>query len=184
MKVYVLTIEEVCDYDQVKQKPQLFYAGDDACAELKKCRDTLLKSIQGLTWIIETDEDDNFCAFELGREAANRFSAHISECEVIGKKPPFFERYAALKQEEIDSLLVALVKAGGSYRFDNNNSFLKVLACLGGFSEDYEFCIVRSAEIDVDHIYIEVEANYQTYTIDADDVMGGYIHYIAEEIKA
>ena len=185
MKVYLLTVEQVCDYDQVKQKPQLFYTSDDARAELKKCRDTLLKSIQGLTWIIETDEDDNFFAFELGRESANRFSACISECEVVGKKPPFFERYAELKKEEIDWLRVALEKVGGSYRFGNNNIFLEVLACLGSFSEDYEFCIIRSAELGDDgRITIEVEANYQTYTIDADDVMGGYIHYIAEEIEA
>ena len=182
MKVYLLTVEQVCDYDQ-ELTTKTFYTRDDACAMLKGWRDKLIEEVHGLTWIIETDEEDNFEAYELGRAAANRVSAHISECEVIGKKQPFFERYAALKQEEIDSLLVALVKAGGSYRFDNNNSFLKVLACLGGFSEDYEFCIVRSAEIDVDHIYIEVEANYQTYTIDADDVMGGYIHYIAEEIE-
>ena len=183
MKVYVLTIEEVCDYDQVEQKPQLFYTSDDALAELKKCRDTLLESTQGLTWIIEADEDDNFRAYELGREAANRFSAHISECEVIGKKPPFFERYAALKREEIDGLRAALVKAGGSYRFEN--TFIKVLASLGGFTEDYEFCIVRSAEIDDDgRITIEVEAYYQTFSIDAGDVMGGYIHYITEEIES
>lgn len=185
MKVYVLTIEEVCDYEQVKQKPQLFYTDDDARAELKKCRDTLLKSIQGLTWIIETDEDDNFRAYELGREAANRFSAHISECEVICKKPPFFERYAALKREEIDCLRVALEKVGGSYRFGNNNIFLEVLTYLDGFSDDYEFCVVRSAEIDNGgNVFIEVEANYQTYRIDAFDVMGGYIHYITEEIEA
>lgn len=184
MKVYVLTIEEVCDYDQVKQKPQLFYTSDDARAALKRCRDTLLKSIQGLTWIIETDEDDNFRAYELGREAANRFSACISECEVVGKKPPFFERYAELKREEIDGLRVALVKAGGSYRF-NGDTFIKVLASLGGFTEDYEFCIVRSAELGDDgRITIEVEANYQTYSIDAGDILENQIHYITEEIEA
>lgn len=184
MKVYVLTVKQVCDYDQTVTT-KTFYTSDDAQAALKCWRDKLMEEIRGLTWIINTDKSDKFEASELCRSAANNVSACIIECDVIGKKPPFFERYAALKQEEIDGLIVALVKAGGSYCFDNNNSFLKVLACLGGFSEDYEFCIVRSAEIDDGgHVFIEVEANYQTYNIDAGDVMGGYIHYITEEIEA
>ena len=184
MKVYVLTIEQVWDYSEIDLSTEVYYTSEDARAALKRWRDDEIETVKENEWDIETDNEDQFLAYEEGCFSKNHSQAIISEREVIGKKPPFFERYAALKQEEIDSLLGALVKAGGSYRFDNNNSFLKVLACLGGFSEDYEFCIVRSAEIDVDHIYIEVEANYQTYTIDADDVMGGYIHYIAEEIKA
>ena len=182
MKVYVLTIEEVYDYELDKQQPKLFYTRDDARAALKRCRDKMLESIHGLTWIIETDEADNFEAFELGRAAANRSSACINECEVMGENPPFFKRFEELKREEIDGLRNALAKAGGSFCFEN--TFIKVLACLGDFSEDYEFCIVRSVELDVDRIYIEVEANCQTYTIDADDVMCAYIHYITEEIEA
>lgn len=180
MKVYVLTIEEVCDYDQVKQKPQLFYTSDDARAELKKCRDTLLESIQGLTWLIETDDDDSFLAFELGREAANRFSACISECEVIGNKPSFNERYQALAQEEIEDLRDALEEAGGSYRFED--TFVKVIADLGG--DDYEFAIVRCAKLDDGYITLEVESeDDEFHIINPSAVLENNIHYITEEIN-
>lgn len=122
-------------------------------------------------------------------EPEARFSPRVKEVvdsmvdEIRSNKPSFNERYQALAQEEIEDLRVALAKAGGSYRFEN--AFIKVIAALGGFTEDYEFCIVRSAELNDDgRITIEVEANYQTYDIDAGDILENQIHYITEEIEA
>jgi len=184
MKVYVLTIDQVWDYSEIDLSTKVFYTSEDARAALKRWRDDEIETVEENEWNIETDNEDQFLACEDGAFAGNHSQAIISECDVMGEKPPFFKRYAALKQEEIDGLRVALEKIGGSYRFDGD-TFIKVLAELGGFTEDYEFCIVRSAELGDDgRITIEVEANYQTFSIDAGDVMGGYIHYITEEIEA
>ncbi len=183
MKVYVLTIEQVCDYSEIDLSTEVYYTHEDARAALKMWRDDEIETVEEDEWDIETDNEDQFLAYEEGSYSKNHSQAIISECEVIGKKPPFFERYAALKQEEIDGLRVALEKVGGSYRFEN--TFIKVIAALGGFSEDYEPCIVRSAELGDDgHITIEVEANYQTYDINAGDILENQIHYITEEIEA
>lgn len=184
MKVYVLTIEQVWDYEQINLQTKVYYTEKDAKAAFKRWRDDEIKTVKENEWVIETDNDTNFEAFEDGFYARNHSYASVSSRLVRGKcKQPFFERYAALKKEEIDDLYVALVKAGGSYRFEN--TFIKVIAALGGFSEDYEYCIVRSAELgDNGRITIEVEANYQTYSIDAGDVLENQIHYITEEIEA
>ena len=183
MKVYVLTIEQVWDYSEINLSTEVYYTSEDARAALKRWRDDEIETVEDNEWNIETDNEDQFLAFEDGAFAGNHSQAIISECEVIGKKPPFFERYAELKREEIDCLRATLVKAGGSYSFEN--TFIKVLAALGCFYEDYEFCIVRSAELGDDgRITIEVEANGQTYNIDAGDILENQIHYITEEIEA
>ena len=183
MKVYVLTIEQVWDYSEINLSTEVYYTSEDARAALKRWRDDEIETVEENEWDIETDNEDQFLAYEEGCFSKNHSQAIISECEVIGKKPPFFERYAELKREEIECLRVALAKAGGSYRFEN--AFIKVIAALGGFTEDYEFCIVRSAELNDDgRITIEVEANYQTYDIDAGDILENQIHYITEEIEA
>ena len=185
MKVYVLTIEQVWDYEQINLQTKVYYTEKDAKAAFKRWRDDEIKTVKENEWVIETDNDTNFEAFEDGFYARNHSYASVSSRLVRGKrKQLFFERYAALKKEEIDDLYVALVKAGGSYRFDGN-AFIKVLAGLGGFSEDYQFCVVRCAELnDEDRITLEVESDYETYNIDASDVLGGFIHYITEEIEA
>ena len=180
MKVYALTIEEVWDYEQIDNPTKVFYTRDDARAELKKWHDTVMKAISGRTWIIETDEADNFEAYELGCQPSNHCHADINECEVMGKKPSFYDRYQALAQEEIDDMRDALEKAGGSYRFED--TFIKVIADLGII--DVKACIVRGAELNDDlRITLEVEYDYEFYEIDASDVLENQIHYITEEIK-
>lgn len=183
MKVYVLTIEQVWDYEQINLQTKVYYTEKDAKAALKRWRDDEIKTVKEESeWEIEADDDTHFEAFEVGFYARNHSQASVSARVVRGKcKQSFHDRYAELKQEEIDGLRNALAKVGGSYRFEN--TFIKVIADLGLI--DFQACVVRGAELNDDlRITLEVECDYEFYEIDANDVLENQIHYITEEIEA
>lgn len=83
MKVYVLTIRQVLDYDILQDSCEVFAKLEDAKKEFNKFLDKERANIEKDDWLIETDTELDFEAYLDGEYTANHTKVSIEEKEVL-----------------------------------------------------------------------------------------------------
>lgn len=77
--VYVLNIDQVFDFQTLKNDIEVFESLEDAKEEFNKFVETERKNAEKDDWVIETDTELDFEAYEDGEYASNHSVASIEE---------------------------------------------------------------------------------------------------------
>ena len=80
--VFVVTIAQVDDYEDLGVRTEVFANYEDAVTYLKEWRDDEIQYVSGDDWVIENDNADIFTACLVGDWARSHSEGYIEEKEI------------------------------------------------------------------------------------------------------
>ena len=81
MKIYVITIDEVCDYETAVHKPILLFSRQEVKDTIKQIKDKAKKEFPS-DWEIHNTSDGGFAIFLMGEYSNNHYVVTVYDYDV------------------------------------------------------------------------------------------------------